>query len=45
MEAIGPIRMKDVDEAQSRIVAGAKAMADAGEIKIAKNRADEELVF
>lgn len=44
METLGPIRMKDVDEAQSRIVQVTKALAKAGEIRIPKSRADEDLV-
>lgn len=44
MAAMGPIRLKEVDEAQSRMVALAKELADKGEIMIAKNRAEEELV-
>jgi flagellar motor switch protein FliG len=44
MEALGPVRLKDVDEAQGRMVATAKDLAAKGEIVIAKNRADEEMV-
>lgn len=44
MEALGPLRMKEVDDAQSRLVQAAKALSDAGEIRIAKGRQDEELV-
>lgn len=44
MGAMGPIRLKDVDEAQSRMVALAKELADKGEIMITKSRAEEELV-
>lgn len=45
MESMGPIRMKDVDEAQSKMVATAKALAETGEIRIVKNRADDEVVL
>lgn len=45
MAAMGPIRLKEVDEAQTRIVNLAKELADKGEIMISKNRAEEELVY
>lgn len=45
MGSMGPIRLKDVDEAQSRMVNLAKELADKGEIMIAKNSAEEELVY
>jgi flagellar motor switch protein FliG len=45
MGAMGPIRLKDVDEAQNRMVNLAKDLADKGEIMISKNRAEEELVY
>lgn len=44
MEALGPLRMKEVDEAQMALMQTAKALADAGEIRIAKGGGDEELV-
>jgi flagellar motor switch protein FliG len=44
MDALGPVRLKDVDEAQGRMVATAKDLAAKGEIIIAKNSADEEMV-
>jgi flagellar motor switch protein FliG len=45
MEALGPVRLRDVDEAQSALVNLAKDMAGKGEILIAKNGGDEELVY
>ena len=45
MQALGPVRLRDVDEAQSLLVNKAKDMAAKGEILIAKNRSDEELVY
>ena len=45
MEALGPVRLKDVDEAQSGLVNLAKDLAAKGEIMIAKNSGDEELVY
>jgi flagellar motor switch protein FliG len=45
MSSMGPIRLKDVDDAQNKIVSLAKDLADQGEILISKNRAEEELVY
>ena len=45
MDAMGAVRLKDVDEAQSDIVSSAKALADAGEIIIAGSGEEDELVF
>ena len=45
MEALGPVRLKDVDEAQSSLVNMAKELAAKGEIMIVKGGADEELVY
>ncbi len=45
MDAMGAVRLKDVDEAQSGIVQTAKALADAGEIVIAGSDEDSELVY
>lgn len=45
MEGLGPIRLKDVDEAQTKMTDLAKDLADKGEIMIAKNSAEEELVY
>jgi flagellar motor switch protein FliG len=44
MEAMGPVRLKDVDEAQGRMVATAKDLAAKGEILIVKSRADDQMV-
>jgi flagellar motor switch protein FliG len=45
MAAMGPIRLKDADDAQNRMIVLAKELADRGEILISKNRAEEELVY
>ena len=45
MSSMGPIRLKDVDDAQNKMVSLAKDLADQGEIMISKNRAEEELVY
>jgi len=44
MEAMGPVRLKDVDESQTRLVSFAKDMAARGEIVLNKGKADEEMV-
>ncbi|CUX82124.1 MAG: flagellar motor switch protein FliG [Roseibaca calidilacus] len=43
MEALGPVRLSEVQEAQKRIVASAREMADAGTIVLA-GRGGEEMV-
>jgi flagellar motor switch protein FliG len=45
MEALGPVRLKDVDDAQSGLVNLAKDLAAKGEIMIVKGGGDEELVY
>lgn len=45
MQSLGPIRLKDVDEAQTRMTELAKELAEKGDIMIAKNSAEEELVY
>ena len=43
MDAMGAVRLTDVDEAQAGVVSVAKALSDAGEIIIATG-ADDEMV-
>jgi flagellar motor switch protein FliG len=45
MQALGPVRLRDVDDAQMALVNLAKDLAAKGEIMISKNRGDEELVY
>jgi flagellar motor switch protein FliG len=45
MQALGPVRLRDVDEAQALLVNLAKDLAAKGEIMLAKGRADDELVY
>jgi flagellar motor switch protein FliG len=45
MQAMGPVRLREVDEAQMLLVNMAKDLAAKGEIVIAKQRGDEELVY
>ena len=45
MESMGPVRLKDVDEAQMGMVLVAKDLAAKGEIMISKSGGDEELIY
>src|SRR5215467_5500622 len=45
MQAMGPVRLREVDEAQALLVNLAKDLAAKGEITLTKNRADDELVY
>ena len=45
MQAMGPVRLKDVDEAQQDIVLMAKDLAARGEIIISEGKGDDELVY
>ena len=45
MEAMGAVRLKDVDEAQAAVVSVAKALADAGEIVISTGDEESELIY
>jgi len=45
MDAMGAVRLKDVDEAQAAIVTIAKQLADSGEIVIAGQGEEEQLIY
>lgn len=45
MQSLGPLRLKEVDESQAKMVNMAKELADKGEIVISKNSAEDELVY
>ncbi|TNC94515.1 MAG: flagellar motor switch protein FliG [Stygiobacter sp.] len=45
MEAQGPVRLRDVDQAQSLIVVMAKELAASGQIVISEGREEDELVY
>src|SRR5664280_313951 len=45
MAALGAVRLRDVDEAQTLLVNIAKDLAAKGEILIAKSRGDDELIY
>jgi flagellar motor switch protein FliG len=45
MAALGPVRLRDVDDAQAQLVNLAKDLAAKGEIMISKSHGDEELIY
>jgi flagellar motor switch protein FliG len=45
MQAMGPVRLRDVEEAQGYLVSLAKDLAASGEIVIADSKGDDELVY
>jgi flagellar motor switch protein FliG len=45
MDAMGPVRLRDVDQAQSLIVTMAKELAASGQIVISEGREEDELIY
>jgi len=45
MQAMGPVRLRDVDEAQMHVVQVAKDLAARNEIVISENKGEDELVY
>ena len=45
MEVMGPVRLKDVDEAQTSMVNTAKDLANKGEIMIMESKGEDELIY
>ena len=45
METMGPVRLRDVDEAQAHLVNTAKDLASRGEIIISDSKGDDELIY
>lgn len=45
LEVMGPVRLKDVDEAQGKMTNTAKDLAAKGEIVVAKSGGDDELIY
>ena len=45
METLGPVRMRDVDEAQAAIILTTKDLAAKGELVISDDKGDDELVY
>ncbi|GAK33065.1 flagellar motor switch protein FliG [Iodidimonas nitroreducens] len=45
MEAMGPVRLRDVDEAQMAMVNKAKDLAEEGEIMLTDSKGEDELIY
>jgi flagellar motor switch protein FliG len=45
MEALGPVRLRDVDEAQSLMVNITKDLAAKGEVMVSKSKGEDELIY
>jgi flagellar motor switch protein FliG len=45
MEGLGPIRLKDVEEAQSAIVVLAKELSNSGQIQISEGKGEDEMIY
>ena len=45
MDALGPVRLRDVDDAQTGMVNKAKDLAAKGEIMISKSKGDDEIIY
>ena len=45
MAAMGPVRLKDVEEAQMSMVNTAKELADKGELVLADSKGEDELIY
>lgn len=45
MEAMGPVRLRDVEEAQQYIVTATKDLANSGEIVVSEGKDSDELVY
>jgi flagellar motor switch protein FliG len=45
MDGLGPVRLKDVEEAQTAIVTLAKELSSSGQIQISEGKEDDELVY
>lgn len=44
MEYMGPVRVRDVEEAQQKIVGIIRRLEDAGEIQVSRGGADDALI-
>jgi flagellar motor switch protein FliG len=45
MEAMGPVRLRDVDESQMEMVTAAKDLAAGGDIVLSDNKGEDELIY
>src|SRR3954471_2238799 len=45
MDSLGPVRLRDVEEAQNEVVTLAKELSNSGQITISEGKEDDELVY
>ncbi|KAB2856112.1 MAG: flagellar motor switch protein FliG, partial [Bauldia sp.] len=45
MQALGPVRLRDVDESQALLVNLAKDLAAKGEIMLSDKKGEDELIY
>ena len=45
MESLGPVRLRDVEEAQNAIVALTKELSNSGQIQISEGKEESEIVY
>lgn len=45
MQSMGPVRLRDVEAAQARVVAQAKELAARGELVLSDGKSDDELIY
>jgi flagellar motor switch protein FliG len=45
MDSLGPVRLRDVEEAQNILVALTKELSNSGQITLSEGKADEEMVY
>jgi flagellar motor switch protein FliG len=45
MDSLGPVRLKDVEEAQNIVVTLAKELSNSGQITISEGKDDDALVY
>ena len=45
MEALGPVRLKDLEEAQTALVTITKELANSGQIALAEGEEDGKLIY
>ena len=45
MDSMGPVRLREVEEAQQYVVNSAKELANSGEIVVSEGRDSDELIY
>ncbi|MEQ8814039.1 MAG: FliG C-terminal domain-containing protein, partial [Thalassobaculum sp.] len=45
MQALGPVRLKDVEDSQQMMVQSAKDLADRGEIVLGSTSGDDQIIY